>query len=60
MSGRKYSKYYDELQRSVQEMYRMKLDHVQADMDDPYTFGPGPVTEAMPEVEYPDIYITIL
>ena len=26
-------------------------------MDDPYTFGPGPgVTEAMPEVEYPDIY----
>ena len=57
MSGRKYSKYYDELQRSVQEKYRMKLNHVQADMDDLYTFGPGPgVTEAMPEVEYPDIY----
>ena len=52
MSDRKYSKYYEELERSVQERYRVKLVLVKAGMDDPYTFDPDPVvTEAMPEVE---------
>ena len=61
MSGRKFSEYYEKLERSVQEWYRVILDLVAVDLDDPYTFDSSQgETVFMPEVEYPYIYIYIL
>ena len=57
MSSRKFSEYYEKMERIVQERKRVKLDVVTVGLDDPYTFdcGQGEIV-AMPEVEYPDIY----
>ena len=38
MDRRKYSEYYEGLEKSVQERYRVKLDLVGKTVDDPYIF----------------------
>ena len=56
MSGRTFSEYYEKLERSVRERYRVQLDLVAVGLDDPYTLDSGQrETVAMPEVEYPDL-----
>ncbi len=58
MTSRKYSEYYEGLEKNVQDRYRLKLGLVGQNLHDPYTFEPDPdSTDAMPEIEFPDIYI---
>ena len=66
MSKRKFSSFYFQLEETAKERYRAKLDRIGPNTDDtytgpntddPYTFTSGTrVTDAMPAIEYPDIY----
>ena len=57
MSKRKFSSYYFQLEETAKERYRAKLDRIGPNTDDPYTFTTGTrVKDAMPAIEYPDIY----
>ena len=57
MTSRKYSDYYEGLEKNVQGRYRFKLGLVGQNLHDPYTFEPDPdpdpdSTDAMPEIKY--------
>ena len=57
MSKRKFSSYYFQLEETAKERYKAKLGRIGPNTDDPYTFTSGiRVTDAMPAIEYPDIY----
>ena len=56
MSVRKYSEYYEGLEKGVQDRYKEKLDLVGETVDDPFTFDGCSSMNAMPKVEFPDIY----
>ena len=52
MTSRKYSDYYEGLEKNVQGRYRFKLGLVGQNLHDPYTFEPDPdSTDAMPEIK---------
>ena len=55
MSSRKYSKYYFQLDDTAKGRYVAKMNRIRPNADDPYTFS-STMPNAMPEVEYPDIY----
>ena len=58
MTSRKYSEYFELQEKQVKERYVEKLNLIGPEVDDPYAM-PDPAvlcTDAMPDVEYPDIY----
>jgi len=54
--GRRYSGYYEQLKDDVKKRYNEKLNIIGEAVDDPYTFSSGLGIDAMPNIEYPDIY----
>ena len=58
---RMFFSYYFQLEETAKERYRAKLDRIGPNTDDPYTFTSGTrITDAMPAIEYPDIYLQLL
>ena len=58
MAGRKFSEYYDQLDKYTKERYEEKLNYIGPEVDDPYILPIPAVScsEFLPDVEYPDIY----
>ena len=54
--GRRYSGYYEQLKDDVKKRYNEKLNIIVEAVYDPYTFSSGLGIDAMPNIEYPDIY----
>lgn len=58
MASRKYSGYYEELEKEAKARYCEKLDRIGKEADDPYTLELQGIPESalMPDIQYPDVY----
>ena len=58
MAGRKYSEYYEQLEKCTKDKYEEKLNFTGPAVDDPYVLPipASPCTELLQDVECPDIY----
>ena len=59
MAERKYSEYYEQLEKCTNERYEETLNFIGPEVDDPYVLPipASPCTELLPDVEYPGNYI---
>ena len=57
-AGRKFSEYYEQLDKYTKERYEEKLNYIGPEVDDPYILPIPAVScsEFLADVEYPDIY----
>ena len=58
MIVRRYSTYFEQLEKHVKDRYIEKLNYIGPEVVDPYAMSvpASPCSDSLPEVEYPDIY----